>query len=680
MNMNSYVPMCPAPRRDKYGFEASLDPLPEIDISNPKSTRSRSPWRAVLALPIFGVTVLSGCGSVRSNSPNDASEIDTPSALATLTVTKEGASGTVTSTPAGIDCGTTCTVQLPRGTMVTLTAALDSGTSFDGWAGPCTGNTTTCSFLLDADTAVTASFGVAMHTVSVVLAGNGTGKVTSSPGGISCPTTCSMMVAEGAQITLTATALDASSQFLGWSDSGCASTSPCTLTVTANATISAAFGQNLTLVVTKSGAGTGTVTSNPAGINCGSDCSEVYAKNSSVTLTASPDVGSTFAGWSGGGCTGTGTCTVMLTAATAVTAAFNVIQQALAVTQSGTGKGTITSNPVGINCGTTCVATFTQGTMVTLTATPDANSTFAGWNSGGCTGTGTCTVALSSAITVGAVFHATSFATSSGWSCGVGVSCQDVYDFRFAASTTVTVSVSNVTASSVLRLGAFGPGTALTDSDLFTGSSFDRQCFGQNVGDTVAFRATTAGTYRIAIGHDGSDSAGASGTYTATVTASAPMSFLGQSVNDAATGAAGKKCGYTFTAASGWNCAAGVNCQDVYDFTTVASTPVTVAATSVTGNSVIRMAVFDGSTLNTTNRLNSNLADRMCGAPNANDSATSASLPTGLHRIAIGRDWNSSLGTGGTYFVTISTTNTPLSPNGLTSNDTASLLSSTTCP
>lgn len=439
-------------------------------------------------------------------------------------------------------------------------------------------------------------------------------------------------------------------------------------------------GALVMLTVTKGGESSGTVTSDPAGIACGTTCMTAYDSGTMVTLTATPDTNSTFAGWSGGGCTGTGTCTVALIATTTITATFTAIQQTLAVAHSGTGDGTIMSNGPGINCGTTCAATFAQGTMITLTATPDANSTFVGWSSGGCTGTGPCTVTLNAATTVGAVFNATNFATSSSWNCGGGVSCQDVYDFSFAANTTVTVSVSNVTDSSALRLGAFGPGTALTGSDLFTGISFDRLCFGQNVGDTVSFRTTTAGTYRIAIGRDWNKSAGASGTYTAAVTASSPMSFLGQSVNDAASGATGTQCGYTFTAASGWNCAFGVNCQDVYDFTTVTSTPVTVAVTSVTGNSVVRMAVFDGNTLNTTNRLNGKLTDRMCVPQNTNDSATSASLPSGLHRIAIGRDWNSSGGASGTYIVTITTANAPLSPNGSTSNDTASQLSGGACP
>jgi hypothetical protein len=77
-----------------------------------------------------------------------------------------------------------------------------------------------------------------------------------------------------------------------------------------------------TLSVSKTGTGSGTVTSNPAGINCGLDCSEVYSYNTVVTLTASPNTGSTFTGWSGGGCSGTGNCILTMTAAKSVTASF----------------------------------------------------------------------------------------------------------------------------------------------------------------------------------------------------------------------------------------------------------------------------------------------------------------------------------------------------------------------
>ena len=83
----------------------------------------------------------------------------------------------------------------------------------------------------------------------------------------------------------------------------------------------------------------------------------------------------------------------------------------LTVTTSGTGGGSITSSPSGISCGTTCAASFSAGTVVTLTAAPASNATFGGW-SGGCSGTSTCSVTINAATSVGAKFTAAAAAGS----------------------------------------------------------------------------------------------------------------------------------------------------------------------------------------------------------------------------------------------------------------------------
>jgi hypothetical protein len=78
-----------------------------------------------------------------------------------------------------------------------------------------------------------------------------------------------------------------------------------------------------TLSVINAGAtGRGTVTSLPLGIDCGSDCMEAYDEGMMVTLTGTPDSGSAFAGWSGGGCSGTGNCAVTMDVRRTVTATF----------------------------------------------------------------------------------------------------------------------------------------------------------------------------------------------------------------------------------------------------------------------------------------------------------------------------------------------------------------------
>lgn len=82
---------------------------------------------------------------------------------------------------------------------------------------------------------------------------------------------------------------------------------------------------------------------------------------------------------------------------------YDIATQTLTVTKAGTGAGTVTSAPAGINCGSVCQATFEQGKEVALTAVPAGGSTFAGWG-GSCTGTGSCKVPMSAAKAVTATF------------------------------------------------------------------------------------------------------------------------------------------------------------------------------------------------------------------------------------------------------------------------------------
>jgi uncharacterized repeat protein (TIGR01451 family) len=164
---------------------------------------------------------------------------------------------------------------------------------------------------------------------------------------------------------------------------------------------------NVTLIITTGGNGTGTVTSSPAGINCGATCSAGFASGTSIVLTATPAAGSTFTGWGAGPCEGTGTCTFTITAATTVVANFaqSANNFTLAVTEAGTGTGVVSSAPAGINCPTTCSASFASGAVVALTAAAADGSTFAGWSGAGCTGTGGCSVTMTAAQTVTATFN-----------------------------------------------------------------------------------------------------------------------------------------------------------------------------------------------------------------------------------------------------------------------------------
>jgi len=250
-----------------------------------------------------------------------------------------------------------------------------------------------------------------MGATSLTVTTTGSGTVTSSPAGINCPTTCSATFAGNSQVVLTAVA-GSGSAFTGFSDN-CSPANPqtnpptCTVTMSASETVTATFSvaNNFTLMVNVAGTGTGTVTSSPAGINCPTTCSANFASGTAITLTAHPNSGSTFTGWGGEICEGTGTCTFTISANESATANFSGNGIALTVSENGTGSGTVMSAPAGISCPTTCTANFASAQVVTLTAFPADGSTFTGWTGGGCSGTGTCVVTVTAATAVTATFN-----------------------------------------------------------------------------------------------------------------------------------------------------------------------------------------------------------------------------------------------------------------------------------
>ncbi|MBP6743115.1 MAG: hypothetical protein KA244_09710, partial [Deltaproteobacteria bacterium] len=160
------------------------------------------------------------------------------------------------------------------------------------------------------------------------------------------------------------------------------------------------------LTVVRLGSGAGVVTSAPSGIDCGAQCAAALAPSAQVTLTATAGAESVFLGW-GGACKGTDvTCAVSLQDAVEVTARFEYNPVTVTVEKSGTGTGTIVSEPAGIDCGSTCSALFGQRVPLTLSAITDHKSTFVGW-SGACAdrgSSGDCTLSLFDKATVGAAF------------------------------------------------------------------------------------------------------------------------------------------------------------------------------------------------------------------------------------------------------------------------------------
>ncbi|MFN3480867.1 MAG: SBBP repeat-containing protein, partial [Thermodesulfovibrionales bacterium] len=130
-----------------------------------------------------------------------------------------------------------------------------------------------------------------------------------------------------------------------------------------------------TLTVTKTGTGSGTVTSSPAGINCGTDCSEPYASGTVVTLTATPNAGSTFAGWSGD-CTdiGNNQAQVTMDADKSCTATFNLAFPNISVSPTSHNFGTVNvgtdSTPQTFTISNTGTGNLAIGTIIFTGSNP----------------------------------------------------------------------------------------------------------------------------------------------------------------------------------------------------------------------------------------------------------------------------------------------------------------------
>ncbi len=273
---------------------------------------------------------------------------------------------------------------------------------------------------------VCSAGGALKYVVSVEKKGTGRGQVYSIPAGVNCGFDCTVDSGDfypDTQVSLGASPEFGSSAFGGWGGDckSCGKNVNCSLTVNKNFLCTATFSDvsKYTLSVVKKGSGKGTVKSNPAGIYCGPDCSEdsgEFDKGSKIKLTATASDGSVFSGW-GGACSDCGKneeCTVTLNSDLTCTAAFDTASQdvTLTVEKKGSGRGTVKSEPAGIDCGPDCTkdsGKFDKGSKVKLTATASRDSAFSGWGGacGSCGKNKECTVILNSDLVCTATFNAT---------------------------------------------------------------------------------------------------------------------------------------------------------------------------------------------------------------------------------------------------------------------------------
>jgi subtilisin family serine protease len=307
-----------------------------------------------------------------------------------LTTTVSG-SGAVISSPAGINCGATCSATFVQNQTITLTAVPAALSTFTGWSGACSGTQLTCSVTMSAARSVQAGFAAANWVVPLATALDGNFGWTS-------PLTGDAAAWYGQNQQLRSG--DATGYAIS-GDIGDAQTSSMQATVQGPGTLSFFwsvssepgfdFLEFWVNGVRQSGSISGSVGWAQRSFTLASGTQTLrwtYRKDTSVS--SGSDAG-------------------FVDRATFVSGSTTPATYTLQLRKSGTKRyGTVTSAPAGLTCGTTCssaTATFAAGQSVVLTASPVSGRRFSGW-SGACSGTATtCTVVLRANTSVTATFR-----------------------------------------------------------------------------------------------------------------------------------------------------------------------------------------------------------------------------------------------------------------------------------
>ncbi len=236
------------------------------------------------------------------------------------------------------------------GEQVKLTASPSPGWVFSGWSGDLSSTANPATLTMDGNKSVTATFTQDQYTLSVSVSGSGS--VAKSPDQAGYH--------HGDQVQLTASP-SAGWTFTAWSGDLTGAENPATLTIDGTKSVTATFGQNgYTLTVNVDGSGSVSRAPEQA----------IYVLGEEVQLSATPDPGWSFSGWSGALTGAENPATVIIGGDEIVTAAFTQKEHTLTV--SITGSGDVTKAPDQ--------ASYHYGDQVQLTASPGAGWLFAGWS------------------------------------------------------------------------------------------------------------------------------------------------------------------------------------------------------------------------------------------------------------------------------------------------------------
>ena len=322
--------------------------------------------------------------------------------------------GTITSDLGGLNCGTggtLCQADFKNGDQVTLTATPDSGNSFSGWKGVCSGFETTCTLTINGSKTVSALFKAPSRILTVSMF-PAKGIITSEPKGVQCggPNgyNCNPPFELGTNVTLKAVPNQGYRVQQWTGDAECGDLETCSVLMDAHKNVTVNFVRIWTLTVS---APEGLrITSTPAGIDCiAATCTRTFDNKTAVTLKATSTNGKRVKAWTGA-CAAFSPdqdCTLTLSSNLEAGATQAEGTQVLTVTKDGAGR--IVSSPEGIDCGDFCSHEFPTDTPVNLTATPDPGQRLAGWQGCDTVNEGTCVVALTSGRTASARFEAQSW-------------------------------------------------------------------------------------------------------------------------------------------------------------------------------------------------------------------------------------------------------------------------------
>jgi hypothetical protein len=311
----------------------------------------------------------------------------------TYTITASaGAGGTITPTGStSVNAGGSQTYMISANSGYTISGVSVNGLSVGAVSSYAFNNVT-------SNQTIAATFAATTYTLSTSTSGTGAGTVTANPSGAT--------FSAGTVVTLTATP-NANSTFSGWSGACSGTSATCQVTMNSNLSAAASFAaKTVTYTITASAGTGGTISpSGSTSVNAGGSQTYMISANSGYTIS-----GVSVNGSSVGAVSSYAFNNVTSNQTIVVTFAANTYT--LSTSTSGTGAGTVTANPSG--------ATFSAGTVVTLTATPNANSTFSGW-SGACSGTSaTCQVTMNSNLSAAASFAAKTVTYTITASAGAG--------------------------------------------------------------------------------------------------------------------------------------------------------------------------------------------------------------------------------------------------------------------